>query len=42
MLRDRGHLGTPGRACNRHNASKIVSYGSRIGSFNDFFGAAGF
>lgn len=41
MLRDRGNEGTPGAACNRRNAPKVLSYGLGTGAFSGFFGIGG-
>jgi Predicted permeases len=41
MFRGRGDEGTPGAACNRENASKVLGYGGLTGVFSGFFGIGG-
>ena len=41
MLRSRNAQGTPGAACNRENAPKVLGYGLGTGVFSGFFGIGG-
>lgn len=41
MLRSRKAGGTPGAACNRRNAPKVLGYGLGTGAFSGFFGIGG-
>ncbi|WP_370190854.1 sulfite exporter TauE/SafE family protein [Qipengyuania sp.] len=41
MLRSRKAAGTPGAACNRTNAPKVLGYGLGTGAFSGFFGIGG-
>ncbi|MDR7103807.1 sulfite exporter TauE/SafE family protein [Croceicoccus sp. BE223] len=41
MLRGRKAMGTPGAACNRNNAGKVLGYGFGTGAFSGFFGIGG-
>lgn len=41
MLRGRKAEGTPGAACNRRNAPKVLGYGLGTGAFSGFFGIGG-
>lgn len=41
MLRGRKAMGTPGAACNRNNAAKVLGYGFGTGAFSGFFGIGG-
>ena len=41
MLRSRKAEGTPGAACNRRNAPKVLGYGLGTGAFSGFFGIGG-
>jgi uncharacterized membrane protein YfcA len=41
MLRSRTAEGTPGAACNRRNAPKVLGYGLGTGAFSGFFGIGG-
>lgn len=41
MLRSRNAPGTPGAACNRRNAPKVLGYGFGTGAFSGFFGIGG-
>ncbi|NCP17547.1 MAG: sulfite exporter TauE/SafE family protein [Erythrobacter sp.] len=41
MLRSRKVEGTPGAACNRRNAPKVLGYGLGTGAFSGFFGIGG-
>ncbi len=41
MLRSRKAMGTPGAACNRRNAPKVLGFGLGTGAFSGFFGIGG-
>lgn len=41
MLRKRGDSGNPDVECQRHNAPKVIVYGSMTGLFSGFFGIGG-
>lgn len=41
MIRSRKAQGTPGAACNRQNAPKVLGYGLGTGAFSGFFGIGG-
>ncbi len=41
MLRGRNAMGTPGAACNRNNAGKVLGYGFGTSAFSGFFAIGG-
>ncbi len=41
MIRSRKAMGTPGAACNRTNAPKVLGFGLGTGAFSGFFGIGG-
>lgn len=41
MFRGRGNVGTPGVACTREKAPKVLGFGALTGAFSGFFGIGG-